>query len=103
MRSRAARTGPGLVASSDAFSLERDKPESPDQSLVDHELPAGSLFASPMKTGGWLGKLALVMLSLVVTVVLLNLAIVFGMYITHNDLMYRYDPLLGWRVLPNLR
>ncbi len=56
-----------------------------------------------MKTGGWLGKLALVIVSLIVTMALLNLAIVFGMYITHNDLMYRRDPLLGWRVLPNLR
>jgi hypothetical protein len=56
-----------------------------------------------MKTRGWLGKLALVILSVVVTIALLNLAIVFGMYITHNDVMYHYDAMLGWRVLPNLR
>lgn len=56
-----------------------------------------------MKTGGWLGKIALVVLSVMVTMGLLNLAIIFGMYITHHDLMYRYDALLGWRVLPNLR
>lgn len=55
-----------------------------------------------MRPIDWLVKFALVVLSVIVTLTLLNLAIVFGMYITHHDVMYRYDSLLGWRVVPNL-
>ncbi|MGO9057786.1 MAG: hypothetical protein ACLQU2_10445 [Candidatus Binataceae bacterium] len=47
-------------------------------------------------------KFTLVVASVVATLIVLNLAIVFGMYLTHHDVMYRYDSLLGWRVLPNL-
>lgn len=55
-----------------------------------------------MKLSGWLMKFTLVVASVVATLIVLNLAIVFGMYLTHHDVMYRYDSLLGWRVLPNL-
>ena len=55
-----------------------------------------------MKLSGWLMKFTLVAASVVATLIVLNLAIVFGMYLTHHDVMYRYDSLLGWRVLPNL-
>ena len=56
-----------------------------------------------MKLSGWLMKFTLVAASVVATLIVLNLAIVFGMYLTHHDVMYRYDSLLGWRVLPNLQ
>ncbi len=50
----------------------------------------------------WAANLALAMLSVALTLALLDAGFALGRHLAGHDRMYMFDPVLGWRVLPNL-
>jgi hypothetical protein len=54
------------------------------------------------KLANFAAKLLLVVVSVVVTLTVINFVILAARHLTGYERMYEFDPLLGWRVLPNL-